>query len=98
MPHQWPLEWSGGSRDRPDTATSYQHDEGWHRGTHESRSGSPCRIVRVRSEKWLYRSAWATVTGFRYLTINLDDKDKILDMLNQTHNKEQLQRYPNLFG
>jgi hypothetical protein len=36
--------------------------------------------------------------GFRYLTINFDDKDQILDMLGQTHNKEQLRQHPNLFG
>jgi hypothetical protein len=57
------------------------------------------RWFGVRSEEWSHRSAsWTTVAGFRYLTINFDDKDQILDMLGQTHNKEKLKQYPNLFG
>jgi hypothetical protein len=60
--------------------------------------GSPCRIVGVCSEEWSHRLAsWATVTGFRYLTINLDDKDQILGIFDQTQSKEQLPQYPTPF-
>jgi hypothetical protein len=51
---------------------------------------SPAALLAFALSKWFHGSAlWTSVTGFRYLTINFDDKDQILDMLDQAHNKEK---------